>query len=285
MTDDWSALIEVIKSLKEEPDFLKSYIWPIVTGLTSALLGAGIAFWTIKHQEIIQIEKDKLDSGNLLILKALQGQAHLVAWKANYSQGLSDEPLHRLVSIPRMVSTYNPIEYKIESILFTIRKPSSDEVLSKWSNVVRIMSMIENYNELRAILDKRSFSYEKIVEIISETPPAPVISPALIQQLIPHGLLRETLDLTEKTVLMVDDLIIELASFLQVFPDVLTASIKTKKIKHYGNVLTTSSPPDEYNYLYERCREVNYQRLAEIFNEDEVSVRQRYSIGQMTSES
>lgn len=285
MSDDWSALIEVIKSLKEEPDFLQGYIWPIVTGLTSALIGAGIAFWTIKHQEIIQIEKDKLDSGNLLILKALQAQAHLVAWKTNYSPALSDEPLHRLLSIPRMVSTYNPIEYKIESILFTIRKPSSDEVLSKWSNVVRIMSMIENYNELRAILDKRSFSYEKIVEIISQAQPGPDISPTQIQQLIPHGLLRETLDLTEKTVIMVDDLIIELASFLKTFPEILTGSIQTKKIKHYGNVVTTSSPPDKYSYLYERCGEVNYQRLAEIFNEDEASVRKRYSIGQMTSES
>ncbi|QBZ83572.1 hypothetical protein GHNINEIG_01632 [Hydrogenovibrio crunogenus] len=290
MSEDWRLLIEAIEGLKQESSFLKDYLWPILTGLFSALLGAGIAFWTIKHQERVQIEKEKLDSVNSLMLTVLQAQANLLAWKNNYAQtinidqSVSTDPLYRLLSIPRMVGVKNSIDYKTESIIFIAKNEQEVSEFSDWQNIARIFSMIGNYNELQTVLDKRSESYEKVVKIIAASQNGTDINRTELYQLIPWDLLKETIDLTEKMIVMVDDLIIEMTSFLQKFPDISKNSIKTKKIKHYGNVITASSPPDEFLYLYQRCMEVNYQKLAKIFHENEELVKVRYKRGQMTSE-
>lgn len=290
MSQDWNLLIEAINNLKQEPSYLKDYLWPIVSGIFSALLGAGVAFWTIKHQERMQVEKDKLDSGNLLIMKVLQAQTSLVAWKKNYVQALSvstqggDDPIHRLLSVPRMIGKGSPIEYKVESVIFIAKQAPGTMKDSSWRNIVRIFSMIENYNELQIIMAKRSMVYEKIVQLVSGTQRESSIEIETLLKLIPNQTLKEAIDLTEKMIVLVDDLIIEMVSFLDEFPKIMQKSILTNKIKNYGSVIRTSSPPNEFIYLYERCAKVDYKKLATIFHENEEIVSKLYKTGQMTSE-
>ncbi|MDX5340009.1 MAG: hypothetical protein LPK25_13350 [Cyclobacteriaceae bacterium] len=290
MTEDWRLLVESINNLKQEPSFVKDYIWPIVTGLLAAVVGAATVYWTIRHQEKFHIEKEKINSGNLLMLKVIEAQANLVAWKQNYINDLRediplfDEPIRRLLATPRQISDNTAIEFKIELIVFTVRKISKDENIAKWQNLTRVMSMISNFNQLQLILSKRSIKYESIVEILARNLRSNKTNPSEIQQLIPNDLLKETIDLTEKAIVMIDDVIIEMDSFIKCFSEILKLNIDKLAAKRYGSIMVTVPPPEEYSYLYERCGEVNYQRLSEILGDDVISVKQRYARGQMTSE-
>ncbi|PLA73739.1 hypothetical protein CYQ88_09790 [Hydrogenovibrio sp. SC-1] len=286
MSEDWKLLIEAINNLKQESSYLKDYVWPIVSGIFSALLGAGVAFWTIKHQERMQVEKDKLDSGNLLIMLVLQAQSSLIAWKHNYALAIQevDDPIQRLLYIPRMISNGNSIEYKVESIIFAAKQVPGTMKDSSWRNIVRIFSMIENYNELQTIMAKRSMLHERIVQLITESQSESNIELETLLKIIPNQTLKEAIDLTEKMIVFVDDLIIEMVSFLDAFPKIMQESILTKKIKNYGSVIMTSSPPNQFIHLYDRSVEVDYKKLATIFQESEEVVSTLYKAGQMTSE-
>ena len=51
MNEGTKALVEAITYLKQDSSHFKDYVFPFVTGLFSSLLGAGVAYWIIKHQD------------------------------------------------------------------------------------------------------------------------------------------------------------------------------------------------------------------------------------------
>ena len=306
MTEEWSQLIKAIIELKPDQNLLKDYLWPIITGLLSALVGFLIAQWTIKHQEFIQLTKTKLDNGNSLALLIYQAQAKLIAIKKNYAKKLSDknpgfnDPTFRLLSIPRMERN-DLLEFKVESVIFILdnnqrklniwEKAITNKINSiephtlNWKNLSRILSMIENHNQCQIVLEKRTNLFNSIIEILSKNTTSNSINEDFLKTITPPQLLKEAIDLTELLIIMIDDLIIEMSSFLNEFPKLMNATIDTKKIRQYGTVLSFEIP-EGTEFLYnERCGSVNYEDLQKILGEDDLNfITKKYKHGLMTSE-
>ena len=59
MIEETELLVRAIESLRQDENLFKDYIFPIASAFFSALLGAGVAYFTLKYQEDIKIEKRK----------------------------------------------------------------------------------------------------------------------------------------------------------------------------------------------------------------------------------
>lgn len=76
-------IVGVVDNLNPEINYFKDYIFPIVSAFFASILGAITAYFTLRHQDIIKIEKEKLDTINKWTLIAQQVQADLFALKSN----------------------------------------------------------------------------------------------------------------------------------------------------------------------------------------------------------
>jgi hypothetical protein len=45
--EETELLVNAIEALKQEPNYIKDYIFPIASALFTSVLGAGIAFFTL----------------------------------------------------------------------------------------------------------------------------------------------------------------------------------------------------------------------------------------------
>ena len=59
MANEVELVVKAIEGLKQDPNYFKDYIFPIVSAFFTSILGAGIAYFTLRRQEYLQIEKEK----------------------------------------------------------------------------------------------------------------------------------------------------------------------------------------------------------------------------------
>ena len=122
MTQEVEMIVKAIGELQQEPNYFKDYMFPIASALFTSLLGAGIAFLTIKHQEDLKIEKTKMDSTNKWTLLAEEARSTLIAIKSNYHGNLTEIPAQRLSAIPSILFHATPITERYEELSFIVSK-------------------------------------------------------------------------------------------------------------------------------------------------------------------
>lgn len=70
MNEETKLLVQAIESLRQDSNIFKDYIFPLTTGFFSSLLGAGVAYLTLRHQDNSQVQKERVQSINDWILSA-----------------------------------------------------------------------------------------------------------------------------------------------------------------------------------------------------------------------
>ena len=283
MTQEVEMIVKAIGELQQEPNYFKDYIFPIASALFTSLLGAGIAFFTIKHQEDLKIEKTKMDSTNKWTLLAEEARSTLIAIKSNYHGNLTEIPAQRLSAIPSILFHATPITEKYEALSFIVSK-SKDGKLPKWGQIPRISTMINNYNYLLQLWEQRNQLErplrEKLMSHWGEEKAVVDVNQNEIVEYIGESDFCLLVDITERVVILTDDLIVELDDFLLNFPIHAKSLVNIKRIKRYGSILRYSNNGNESLLaLLEKSKKVDYQSVEQMFCMPAEAIRQMHSTG------
>jgi hypothetical protein len=278
-----AQVVQAIESLQQEPNIFKDYIFPIASAFFISMLGAGIAYFSLRSQEKIQIEKEKMNNTNKWMFLLEEAQATLIAIKGNYYNKLSDNPVQRISAIPSILFNAQPINEKLESLSFIVKKANADVDPEKWSQIFRIRSMVNNYNYLIDLWNQRNeierpmkeklmaqFSNQAYINI-SEQEAIEAIGPAKTVLLI---------DLTERLVRLTDDILIEINDFLINFPIYAKSRISTKRLKRFGSVITYSNNGNELLLaMLAKTTKPNFSSVEILFGETSEEIEQKMKTG------
>jgi hypothetical protein len=278
-----AQVVQAIESLQQEPNLFKDYIFPIASALFTSILGAGIAYFTLRSQENIQIEKDKMNNTNKWTFLLEEAGTTLMAIKMIYYDQLSDNPIQRISAIPSILLNAQPINEKLESLSFIVKKLDSKTEPEKWSQISKIKLMVNSYNNLIYLWEQRNsidkpikeklmaeFSNQGYIDI-SEQEAIQAIGPAKMVLLI---------DLTEKVVKFTDDLLIEINDFLINFPAYAKSRIKTKQLKRFGSVITYSNNGNTLLLaMLAKTPEPDFTSVEELFGKTSKEIKKRMKNG------
>jgi len=284
MNEETKALVEAITYLKQDSSHFKDYVFPFVTGLFSSLLGAGVAYWTIKHQDENLIQKGRIQSVNDWVLSVEGAMQALISIKQNYHGKLSDNPYERAMVVRSLLGDKRKFEKRIADLAFIVPlrgKPETNEI--KWRQIPRIRALVENYNRIIDIWNKRVEVDRPIKEKLTRDYGELAYVDVNIKQIFDSVGAAEfvlLIDLTERAIKLTDDIIAELNDFLQGFPEVAKVLISEKDRDRYGPILTFNTGGNErLENMLEKCTEVNYSILSQVFGESEDGIRAEYETG------
>jgi hypothetical protein len=211
-------IVNAILQLKQESSPIKDYIYPTLISFLSILLGAFSAHYSLKYQQYVEAQKEKLKAVNNWTMKFLGALESLKSFKSNYHGKLNSNPLSRIASIPEIIHSNSKIEGNLGELSFLIPSKDAHELEKEnWRNIGRINAMLNNYNFLIEIWTKRNELSAKIIpKLIEELGEGGVATPSkdqLINTIGEIGLFPY-IDLTEYAIKLTDDLIIETNDFL-----------------------------------------------------------------------
>ena len=69
--EDMQLLIKAIENLKAEDNLIKDYIYPIALAFVSAVMGSLFGYYVVLKREKVEVEKEKIDATNKLLLEAI----------------------------------------------------------------------------------------------------------------------------------------------------------------------------------------------------------------------
>ena len=55
MQEEIESIVKAIESLQQESNPFKDYMFPLASGFFSSMLGAGVAYLTLRHQDNSQL--------------------------------------------------------------------------------------------------------------------------------------------------------------------------------------------------------------------------------------
>lgn len=284
MHEEIDLVVKAIESLRQEPNHLKDFAFPIASALFTSILGGLIAFLALRRQENIQIEKEKMNATNKWILLAEEARANLIAIKNNYQNNLTADPLERFAAVQSIQVHAKTIEESIENLSFIVPK-SNRKVTEhpKWSSLPLIRCMKNNYNNLLKLWELRNQIERPIKEQLlakySEKGYAKIYPEEIIACIAPSDLVL-VIDLTERAIKLTDDIIIELDNFLTEFPIYAKGFIKTKRIKKYGTILTYSNKENEKLLaVIKRTIVPDFSTVTNLFGATEKEIKNRHITG------
>jgi len=232
---------EAIHGLYSNP--IKDYIFPAISALSSAALGAWAAFYAVNTQERNRIHIQNVDSINDATLKASEARNILMAIKSNYHNELSSSPYQRLMTIPRIPIDEPAINFKISTLVFLAPTDVGD-IYSKWQRIEHLDILFKNYNQALFIWKKRNESFEEMIPQLRQLH-AKKISDEHLLELFGQSKICEVSDLTEKAIMLTDELLVELSCFIIGFPEIAKNSIPTKIRKKTRKIIIVRLPTEE----------------------------------------
>ncbi|HAS6043649.1 TPA: hypothetical protein I7115_09120 [Vibrio vulnificus] len=129
---------------------------PICSVLTSGLLGAGIAYYTVHRQEFTKVELEKVKTDNSTFLTALEFRNNLIGIKKNYEGRIETEPYQRMLAVPPILLKENTSKFDIAALSFLVVGNSPDKAIDKWASIDHIANIGSNYEVLYGIWAKRN---------------------------------------------------------------------------------------------------------------------------------
>lgn len=284
MQEETEALVQAIESLRQESNPFKDYIFPLVTGFFSALLGALVAYYTLRYQGHIQYEKEKIKAVNDWMFLAEDAISSLVSTKQNYHGKLTSNPFQRTLQVRSLIHSTKDLDKEISSLSFIIPKKEDKKSHDiKWRQLPRIRLIVKNYNFIIELWNKRSEVERPLKEKILSDYTDKVYTEVTRDQIfksVSQSDFTVLIDLTEAAIRHTDALIIEINDFLSEFPNVCKGLIKEKYIKRYGPIITynTEGKPKLIS-LIGKSPEVDFTILAELFGTTVESVKEEYDTG------
>lgn len=283
MSDEIQLLVEAIKSTKPDENVFKDYIFPISTAFFSSLLGGAVAYLTLKHQDAVLFEKEKLNTINKFMIIGTEAiQSSLCSIKGNYFEKLNEDPYQRMLKTPPIIGEYARITEPLDGLYFISPKIQNGKPnFSKWSQIGLIHALFKNYNLVIEIWKKRNeldarvrakllttYSNEAFTSVTKDMIRASVSAADLVQ----------LIDFTEQAVKLTDDLILETNDFLENFPIFAESKIKMHKIRNYGTILKIKNTR-ENTYLHTKCCPAKYELISDLFGLSADDIKKRYYTG------
>lgn len=281
MHEETELLVKAIEGLKQEPNYIKDYIFPIASALFTSVLGAGIAFFTLRHQEEIQFEKEKMNNANKWTLKIEEARASLIAIKGNYSGELLSDPFQRISAIPTILFHALPIAEDYQDLSFIVPKEGQES--EKWSQITQIRAMVSNYNYILKLWEQRNdlnqAFKEKLLQAHGNNAHMKLSINDVIQA-VGRADVVILIDLNERVIKLTDDLIRETDDFLSKFPKYAKSKIKYKRLKKYGSILTFSNNDNKKLLeIIERSPEVDFSPVEDLFGSTAEEINKRHETG------
>lgn len=281
MHEETELLVKAIEGLKQEPNYLKDYIFPIASALFISVLGAGIAFFTLRHQEEVQFEKEKMNNANKWTLKIEEARASLISIKSNYSGQLDSDPFRRISKIPTILFHAQPIIEDYQDLSFIV--PKEGEESEKWSQITQIRGMVSNYNYILKLWEQRNDLNEVFKEKLLQAHgnnAHMTLSLNDVIQAVGRADVVILIDLNERVIKLTDDLIRESDDFLNKFPKYAKSKIEYKRLKKYGSILTFSNNDNKKLLeLIERSPEVDFTPVEDLFGSTAEEINKRHETG------
>ncbi len=284
MNEETEAIVKAIESLQQEINPFKDYMFPLVTAFFSSLLGAFVAYLTINHQDKIKLEKERVNTINNWILMAEGAMQSLISIKGNYHDKLSSNPFQRTLVTRAFIHSTKNIDKNISELAFIIPKKDDKKALeTKWRQLPRIRAIIENYNFVIELWNKRSELgrplIEKILKDHSNLAYAEVTQEQIFKSVSPADFIV-LIDLTEKAINFTDDFIIELNDFIAEFPKIGKSLINSKAIEKHGPIITYRVEDNPILLdLIKKVPEVDYAILAPLFGVSIEEAKSEFTTG------
>ncbi|WP_426008297.1 hypothetical protein [Aeromonas salmonicida] len=273
MDGSLNEITEAIRGLYSNP--VKDYIFPTISALSSAALGAWAAFYAVNTQERNRIHVQNVDSINDATLKANEAKNSLMAIKSNYHNELSSDPYQRLISIPRILIDEPPIVLKISTLVF-LTPSEVGHIYSKWQRIEYIDTLFKNYNQVVCIWKKRNELLNEMMLKLNQFH-AQTISSDILLQLCGLAKVCEISDLTEQAILLTDELLVELSCFLIGFPEVAKNSVPNKIRKKFRKIIVVCLPKDESAVdLLSMSPMLDYDMAAVLHTSSVQEIKHRY---------
>lgn len=277
---DKTDIVNAILQLKQENNLFKDYFFPICSAFFTSLLGAFIAYKTVTHQEKKLEEKNKLHISNRWIIDIQGILTSLIALKVNYHGSLSSDPYKRAMQVPSFLMTAQHMEKDISEITF-ILPTSKSESGNGWVQITRVEALVKNYNLLLTMLDKRNeldFSVKQgLVKASSDNSYAQLNSED-IKKLSSKIDLVNLIDLTERSILMIDSLILECVDFLEEFPKVIEKTVKLNKVKNSVKLIKFDFSDKKSAEFLKLSPIGDYEKIAKLFGESAEGIKKRYGM-------
>ncbi|MGV7093656.1 hypothetical protein [Siccibacter turicensis] len=310
MTEDSLLIAKAILELKQGPDIVKDYVFPISISFLSALLGGMTAYWFNLRQERVKYEKEKFFLANKLVTTIIECSNGLVSIKVNYISLNSTNPLKRALSIPYIINAESNADFDMAlysfikniptcnlGFLARLKKfikyrilgmsysgPSDEEVGKSWRNINRVSACIKNYNLLITLLSKRNELDEEVKlalkKYVNERSHAAFeITPEEAMSNIPRSILVPYIGLTETIIALNDHLIKETDSFLNEFPSIVESNIELSLVGKGSKVLSIKNAKPGYIRVMNPIVKPDYNLLAKLMGltHDEVIKMYTYS--------
>jgi len=271
MPNEFQELILALKELKPEDNLLKDYFFPIVVSFISSFMGALFAYVVFKRQDSLIFEKEKLNTANKIIITAMDTFHELSRIKADYAMDVKkhSNPYQRALLFPPLAARTHAINFPTEQMTFIApqRKKGKPDY-PKWSQIPTFSALSRNYNLTIDFIEKRNLLDLDIKKTLLQTQRergilAAGVDALVLQEVISREDLGNWILLTEKIIILVDDLIVELDDLLHGFPTYVSGKIKLKKIKPYGGVVTFNHANKSSLFLG-KCTPPDYEIVANV---------------------
>ena len=281
MNEEAILIAQAIDSLRNESSLFRDYMFPMVSGFFSAVLGAWVAYFALKFQERNQLEREKLITCNEWTITMEGVFQSLIAFKENYCAEVGTHPIQRALSVRSILGQSKPLGKNVAELSFLVpTKSDPDSVKIKWRSISRIGGLVSNYNSLLIIWEKRNTFErplrEKLINSCGDSAFAEISHAEALKVLGPKDLLS-LIDLTERAVMLTDDLVLETNNFLEKFPEAAKSVIDTRRTKGFGTLIAFSNQENPHlQKLLARCPEMDCSPLVDLYGIPEERIKELY---------
>ncbi|GEM_PF-1935038 len=267
-------LTDVVNAASET-NFFKDYFMPIFVVMLSAITAYFIAIRGYQFQEAAKNERMKADTLNSIILKMQSMQASLIATKQNYFESLGAHPVQRALNVPIMPTQFEYVSFAANELAQLLYTKIHDIEKHPWMNIASYVATFGNFNMFIDILKVRNEIDNEVKDLL-----APLlagsgvrgeVSLRAVAEFLDESLMMRYIDITEKFITLVDDLLESLNDFMVNFPLETKDILKKKYIKNYVFLTGYENKSEWFLKLLKRCPSVDLAQLGHFmkFNEEE----------------
>ncbi|MEG1090060.1 MAG: hypothetical protein RSE38_01975 [Acinetobacter sp.] len=252
-----------------QTNIFKDYAMPIIVVALSALTAYFIAIRGYQYQESYKNEKAKADTLNHIILKMQGMQANLIATKQNYFNQLETNPIQRAVNVPPMSASFDYESINLNELTQLLYAKKRDIEKYPWFNIASFVATIGNYNQFIELVRYRNELDKEVKPLLA---PLMATGGKIHVTLIAHAmgpmLTMRYVDITEKLITIIDDLLITTNDFMFNFSAMAAESLNKKYLKNYIYLQGYQNNSENFYEIVKRCVEVDMVDLANLMQLD-----------------
>ena len=268
MSTDIEMLAASINSLKNDSGIAKDILLPVLMSFISAFIGFFFARILFNQQEKIKSEINKVNLINKYSIMVADIRGSLLAIKYNYDSILDTHPINRALTMPNILNNNVAVTCNTYELSFISEKSNGKQIAyyDTWMNVLRISAMLNNYNQIIAILNQRNEIHIEIMTQINDYNKSSGIKVGselghdVINNMVGEVRIASLCALTERFISIVDDILMESSDFLINFPLEMDRLINQKVIKSQCTILKFKKESIEIT----KTIEPDYKILASI---------------------